>query len=191
MPKIQVTTPEGVTHEFELTAPNARIGRAEDNDLVVPETSVSSYHGEISLTESGIHMQDRGSTNGTHVDGQRVEEADIPWGGTFKLGNSTVVVIGDEAAAASEEEAPAQEQSYEEEEPVAETGGYSGGYGAPSGGGAVITGLGSTPCPAQLRRGFGPKVKTKDSGGGLLIVLAVLGMLACAAAAYMIFQMTA
>ncbi len=197
MPKIQVTTPEGVTHEFELTAPSARIGRAEDNDLVVPETSVSSYHGEITLTDSGIHMQDRGSTNGTHVDGQRVESADIPWGGTFRLGNSSVVLIGDgdgdaEAAVAEApvyEEAPVEESVYEE--PVVASGGYSGGgYGSLSGGSAVITGLGSTPCPSQLRRGFGPKVKEK-TGGGLLILLSVLGMLACGAAAFLIFQMTA
>src|SRR5204862_5760011 len=99
MPRIQLTTPEGETLELELTAERARIGRAEDNDIVAPHASVSSYHGEITLTDSGIHIHDRGSTNGTHVNGQRVEEADIPWGGTFTLGNCRAVLVGDGGAA--------------------------------------------------------------------------------------------
>lgn len=187
MPKFQVTTPDGATHEFELTASRARFGRAEDNDLVIPDGSVSSYHGEYELTDEGVQLTDRGSTNGTHVDGQRVESAVIPWGGRFKLGSCDVVLLGDGG-----EEAPA-EAAYEEsaEEAAPASRGYSGGYSSAPASAAVITGLGSTPCPSQMRRGFGPKVKEKDSGGGMLMMLAVLGMLACGAAAFMIFQMSA
>lgn len=182
MPRIQLTTPEGATHELEITAERMRIGRAEDNDLVVPDGSVSSYHGELTVTDSGIHFHDRGSTNGTHVGGQRVEEADIPWGGEFKLGNCPSVLIGDGGPA--EEEAPAAPQrSYESS---GEAPSYAG-----SGGGAVISGLGATPCPSSMRRGFGPKTKKKDSGGGMLMLLAVLSLLACGAAAFMIMNMSA
>lgn len=180
MPRIQLTTPEGATHEFELTAPTMRVGRAEDNDLVVPDGSVSSYHGEISLTGSGIHVVDRGSTNGTHVDGQRVEEADIPWGGQFRLGNCESVLIGD---GGEEEEASGADHGYE-------SGGDAPSY-AGMGGNAVITGLGATPCPSSMRRGFGPKAKAKDSGGSMIMLLAVVAILACAAAAFMIMNMKA
>lgn len=184
MPRIQLTTPEGATHELELTAERMRIGRAEDNDLVVPDGSVSSYHGEITVTDSGIHVHDRGSTNGTHVGGQRVEEADIPWGGQFKLGNCPSVLIGDGGEAEPEEEAPAAGgQGYESS---GEAPSYSG-----VGTGAVITGLGATPCPSSMRRGFGPKVKSKDSGGSMIMLLAVLSLLACGAAAFMIMNMGA
>jgi predicted component of type VI protein secretion system len=188
MPKFQVTTPDGATHEFELTASRARFGRAEDNDLVIPDGSVSSYHGEYELTDEGVQLTDRGSTNGTHVDGQRVESAVIPWGGRFKLGSCDVVLIGDGGEEAAAE--AAYEESVEEEAAPASRG-YSGGYSSAPASAAVITGLGSTPCPSQMRRGFGPKVKEKDSGGGMLMMLAVLGMLACAAAAFMIFSMSA
>jgi hypothetical protein len=189
MPRIQLTTPDGTSHEFEITAERSRIGRAEDNDIVVPDGSVSSYHGEITLTESGIHIHDRGSTNGTHVNGQRVEEADIPWGGAFNLGNCASVVIGDgppaqEESAAEEpaaEEPAATGHSYEEESPS-----YAG-----AGQGAIIAGLGATPCPSSMRRGFGPKAKAKDSAGSFLMVLGVLAILACAAAAFMIMNLKA
>jgi hypothetical protein len=182
MPKIHLTTPDGAAIELELTAGRMRVGRAEDNDLVVPDGSVSSYHGEITVTDSGIHVHDRGSTNGTHVDGQRVEEADIPWGGQFRLGNCESVLIGDGGEAAEEE--------------VPDAGGsHESGGGTPSyagvGGGAVITGLGATPCPSSMRRGFGPKEKEKDSGGSMIMLLAVVALLACGAAAFMIMNMGA
>lgn len=178
MPKIHLTTPEGATHEFELSAGRMRIGRAEDNDIVVPDGSVSSYHGEITVTDSGIHVEDRGSTNGTHVDGQRVGQADIPWGGAFVLGNCQTYLIGDDGEA-PEEPAGASE-SYE-----SETSAIAAGPGA------VITGLGATPCPSSMRRGFGPKTKAKDSGGSMIMLLAVVALLACAAAAFMIMQLSA
>lgn len=182
MPRIQLTTPEGVTHDLEITAERMRIGRAEDNDIVVPDGSVSSYHGEITLTDSGIHFHDRGSTNGTHVNGQRVEEADIPWGSQFQIGNCPSVLIGDqeESSGAQEYSAPDAGQSY------ASAPSYAG-----TGGNAVITGLGATPCPSSQRRGFGPKVKPKDSGSAMIMLFAVVSLLACGAAAFMIMNMGA
>jgi Inner membrane component of T3SS, cytoplasmic domain len=178
MPRIHLTTPDGTALEFELTAQRSRVGRAEDNDIVISDGSVSSYHGEITLTDTGIHVHDRGSTNGTHVDGQRVEEADIPWGGNFRLGNCESFLIGDDG------DAP--------EESADAGGGHEAHAESPSyGAGVVITGLGATPCPSSMRRGFGPKEKSKDSGGGIIMLLAVVALLACAAAAFMIMNMRA
>ena len=180
MPRIQINTPDGGSHEFELSAEKLRIGRAEDNDIVVPDGSVSSYHGEITLTESGIHFQDRGSTNGTHVNGQRVEQADIPFGGHLRLGSCEAVLIGDG------EEAPAEE--HYEESPQEEESSHASAPSAPT---AIITGLGATPCPSSQRTGFGPKRKEKDGSGGILMLLAVLGLLVCAGAVFMIFNLGA
>ena len=182
MPKIHLTTPEGTTHDFELTAQRARIGRAEDNDIVVPDGSVSSYHGEITLTGDGIQIQDRGSTNGTHVGGQRVEQADIPWGGGFRIGSCDCVLVAD----ASEEPAGYEEPEAHEESSAASHEAFDPGHGA-----AVITGLGATPCPSAMRRGFGPKAKSKDSSGSMIMLLAVVALLACAGAGFMIMKLGA
>jgi hypothetical protein len=188
MPRLQLTTPDGASLEFEISAGRSRIGRAEDNDIVIPDGSVSSYHGEITLTDAGIHIHDRGSTNGTHVGGQRVEEADIAWGGSFMLGNCKTVLIGDggeaEPEAAEEPANEAPEAAPEEE--IAEAPSYASSTPA-----TVITGLGATPCPSSMRRGFGPKVKEKDSVGSMVMLLGVVGLIACAAAAFMITQMGA
>lgn len=186
MPKIHLTTPEGTTHDFEITAQRARIGRAADNDLVVPDGSVSSYHGEITVTGDGIHFQDRGSTNGTHVGGQRVEQADIPWGGGFRIGSCECVLEADAPVeAAGHEEPEAHEESPSSASSAADEAPFDPGPGA------VITGLGATPCPSAMRRGFGPKVKAKDSSGSMIMLLAVVALLACAAAGFMIMKLGA
>ncbi len=192
MPKIQITTTDGSVQEFDLTEERARIGRAEDNDFVVRDGSVSSYHGEILSRGSGIEFHDLGSTNGTHVNGQRVESATLAAGEEFRLGSCHAVVVNEEAAAESEAEAPAEdyssgESSYEEEASSAPEPSFSSAQATAP----VLTGLGTTSCPTQMRTGFGQKVKTKKGGGGMIMLLGVLGLAACGAAAFMILQMGA
>ena len=180
MPKIKLTTPDGAKLEFELTIDRATIGRADGNDIVVPDGSVSSRHGEILLKGDSIELVDLGSTNGTHVGGERVERATVAPGGTFKLGSVEGVLIGEPAAPeASGEESP---------EPEKESAAQSSSSGAPA---AVITGLGATPCPVRERKGFGPKVKKKDKVASALVAVGVLSLLVCAGAAFLIYKMGA
>ena len=88
------------------------------------------------------------------------------------------VQAGEEPA----DEAPASAP----EEEIAETPSYAASTPA-----TVITGLGATPCPSSMRRGFGAKTKEKDSVGSMVMLLGVVGLIACAAAAFMIMQMGA
>ena len=49
------------------------LGRAPDNDVVVPDVSISRFHAFVKEGASGRWlMQDAGSTNGTTVNGQSV-----------------------------------------------------------------------------------------------------------------------
>jgi hypothetical protein len=54
MPKIQLITQDGTKMEFDLTIDRATIGRAEGNDIVIPDGSVSSRHGEILVKGESI-----------------------------------------------------------------------------------------------------------------------------------------
>lgn len=193
MPKIQFTTPDGSSLELDLTTERVRIGRAEDNDFVIPDGSVSSYHGEIINKGEGIEVVDLGSTNGTHFEGARVERAEVAPGQSFRLGNVTGAVVGEAPAyeEAPQEGAAAYEEAPVYEEAAALAASVSSWSSSPAmGGAAVITGLGTTPCPTAQRRGFGPKAKSKSGGGGLML-LGVLGLVACGAAAFMILKMGA
>jgi hypothetical protein len=74
-PRLVVLRSESVDlppgREFPLLAA-ATIGRAEHNLVVLPDTFVSSQHALIFLKEGRRVLRDRGSTNGTLVNGHRV-----------------------------------------------------------------------------------------------------------------------
>jgi ABC-type multidrug transport system ATPase subunit/pSer/pThr/pTyr-binding forkhead associated (FHA) protein len=58
-------------------SPRVRIGRAEDNDVVVADLLVSRHHAELVRRPGGWDIVDLGSPNGTFVDGARVRRAPI------------------------------------------------------------------------------------------------------------------
>ncbi|MGO9317054.1 MAG: FHA domain-containing protein [Terracidiphilus sp.] len=66
------------------------IGRAQDCDLVVPEAQVSSHHCRLTHLADGFTLEDLGSTNGTFVNGARIdahEPVHVPHGARVTLGN--------------------------------------------------------------------------------------------------------
>ncbi len=66
-----------------------RIGRAADNDRVIPDLLVSNHHAELRLAAGGaIFLVDVGSTNGTFVDGRQITAAQLTEGQAVKLGNA-------------------------------------------------------------------------------------------------------
>ncbi len=180
MPKIHLTTTDGTSLEFEITE-RVSFGRAEGNDALIPDGSVSSNHGEFAPHGDGVEITDKGSTNGTFINGERTSGGVINPGDAFKIGSVEGYVIGD--APAVEEEAAAESESEEAEDnhPT---------WSVPtSGGGAPITGLGATPCPAELRKGFGPQAKKKDGKATLVMALGVLSLIICGVAAFLISKM--
>ncbi len=77
---------------FPIRVPVVNIGRAEYNDIVVPDPSVSSAHAKIQLREGIWMLADIGSTNGSFVDGERVEdEAPLAPGAIIRFGDLSVI----------------------------------------------------------------------------------------------------
>ena len=68
-------------------APTLRIGFARDNDLVVPVPQVSSHHAALARTKRGYLIRDLHSTNGTFVNGQRVQLAYLQLDDRISLGS--------------------------------------------------------------------------------------------------------
>lgn len=48
------------------------IGRSEECDIVLPDRQVSRYHAQITWSGDRYHVEDLGSKNGTHVNGQEL-----------------------------------------------------------------------------------------------------------------------
>lgn len=54
-----------------------RLGRMDDNDLVIAGEKVSRYHAVIGESANGFTVTDLRSTNGTHVNDERVVESHL------------------------------------------------------------------------------------------------------------------
>jgi transcriptional regulator with GAF, ATPase, and Fis domain len=91
--RVKVNTGEAKGQSCELAERSIWIGTAPDNDLVVPDKTVSRRHVELQLREEGIFLRDLGSTNGTFFEGARIKEIFIPAGSAFRMGQSELQVV--------------------------------------------------------------------------------------------------
>jgi FhaA, N-terminal domain/FHA domain len=66
------------------------LGRARDVDVQIEDPNVSRRHVEIVQEGSAYWLVDLGSTNGTEVDGRRVQRARLTDGLRFTIGETTV-----------------------------------------------------------------------------------------------------
>lgn len=73
--------------EIELRPGPNSLGRSGENDFQIEHSSVSSSHCQIEVSGNNAMLKDLGSTNGTFVEGQLVEEARLRPGQIFCLGD--------------------------------------------------------------------------------------------------------
>ncbi|MEW6367193.1 MAG: sigma 54-interacting transcriptional regulator [Acidobacteriota bacterium] len=76
---------DGFIRKYGLTKPAVTMGRGQENDLIVDEDFVSRSHLTIDVLDDHIVIHDRGSTNGTYVNSERVEDAIIKIGESFTI----------------------------------------------------------------------------------------------------------
>src|SRR5579863_2391718 len=71
---LQIQKPDGSTDVITIEKPVFRIGRADGNDLTIPEPSVSRSHAVINIEPNGpAVLSDLSSANGTLVNGATIE----------------------------------------------------------------------------------------------------------------------
>jgi len=73
-----------------LTHRHTVLGRGADADLRLDDPSISRRHAEIVLSDPP-RLNDLGSTNGTFLDGERVQSAELYDGARVGLGSLTLV----------------------------------------------------------------------------------------------------
>ncbi len=73
------------TFELREGAP-LLIGRAPTSNITIVDATISRQHAEIRLDGTGVHVRDLGSSNGTFVNGARVESASVGVGDLVTIG---------------------------------------------------------------------------------------------------------
>lgn len=86
-PKIIILSEQLRGQSFELTEPRYTLGRAEDCDICIPDPTMSSHHSTLVQSNGQNYIiEDNGSTNGTRVNGVRVESQELT--------NSDIIQVG-------------------------------------------------------------------------------------------------
>ena len=78
---------------FPLTKNLITIGRAKDNDIVIADGGVSRYHARLHWRGDHWVLEDLGSSNGTFVDGRRIN-GPVVLGPGGQVGLGPDVVLG-------------------------------------------------------------------------------------------------
>src|SRR5258707_2664749 len=94
---------EGLTgRTYELKTDKTTVGRVSDNAFEIAEASVSSHHCEIVLRGNDVVVKDLGSTNGTFINGEKIDEGVLKPGQILRVGMIEMrLETGDAAAAAA------------------------------------------------------------------------------------------
>lgn len=94
--RFEVRYPTGAPHEIELQGTVAVLGRDPSCDLVLNDTKCSRRHAVLEAGPQGIAIRDAGSANGTYVNGQKVERANLREGDVIRLGEVQITVLPEE-----------------------------------------------------------------------------------------------
>lgn len=70
------------------------LGRAVGADFIVDAALVSRVHCRLTaLADGTLELRDLGSTNGTYVNGQRIESARLESGDTMRVGRIELIAL--------------------------------------------------------------------------------------------------
>jgi len=76
----------GLRKSFRLPSNVTVIGRREDCDLCIPLMVISRRHCELNQDQDRLKARDLGSRNGTFLNGQQIDEAQVNPGDSLQIG---------------------------------------------------------------------------------------------------------
>ena len=82
---------------FALSEAKTTIGRHPDSDIFLDDVTVSRRHAEIQNADGRFTVTDAGSLNGTYLNRERIEEADLRNGDELQIGKFRLVFLQDMA----------------------------------------------------------------------------------------------
>jgi serine phosphatase RsbU (regulator of sigma subunit) len=88
MAAIEVRTNAGLLGRFPVKHGRIVIGRSEESDVFLADYLLSRRHAEIEERNDGCYLVDLGSTNGTYLNGERIE-------GERRLQDGDLIAVGE------------------------------------------------------------------------------------------------
>ncbi|HVI17107.1 MAG TPA: FHA domain-containing protein, partial [Gaiellales bacterium] len=89
-PRQETATLEWADGTVTIGSRVVTIGRSSDCDVRVDDANVSRRHAEVRRIGDGYSLVDLGSTNGTEVNGQRIQETALMNGDVISVGTTRI-----------------------------------------------------------------------------------------------------
>jgi pSer/pThr/pTyr-binding forkhead associated (FHA) protein len=93
MPNLYVVTNDGQIFNFPISKDTVRIGRSNDNDLILADNTVSRYHTEIQKRKNDYILADLGSYNGTKLNGKSIQKVFLKHGDKIQIGSNKLTFL--------------------------------------------------------------------------------------------------
>ena len=87
-----VKGPNGVEKAFPMRSITVTIGRSDNCEIAVKDSSMSGKHAEISKINGEIRVKDLGSANGIWLNGERVDDVELYDGDVLRCGQTSIRV---------------------------------------------------------------------------------------------------
>jgi tetratricopeptide (TPR) repeat protein len=91
-PVLKVETILG-SSDVEIVRESFSLGRAPDNDVVIPDELVSRKHAVIERRDHTWVLVDQQTSNGTFVNGNPIDEIELRHGDTIQMGDATLTYL--------------------------------------------------------------------------------------------------
>jgi pSer/pThr/pTyr-binding forkhead associated (FHA) protein len=85
--KLILSLPDDTEQEYELGKSSITIGRSTANDITLNDARISRTHARVECSPETCRLVDLGSSNGTLVNGKRIDQADLKPGDQMSLGS--------------------------------------------------------------------------------------------------------
>ena len=99
--RLILVDPDGNETSFPLIRDSYTLGRHRNNDIVISDPKVSSFHARIDRVGRRLLLVDLKSRNGCWVNGKRVENALLKTGDEVRVGAARLVYKVDYTSAVS------------------------------------------------------------------------------------------
>lgn len=79
--------------KFFVDSESAAVGRSPDSDIFLDDITVSRRHVELHRGRDTFTLKDVGSLNGTYVNKERVEQAELRSGDEIQIGKFKIIFL--------------------------------------------------------------------------------------------------
>ena len=106
MPTLKIITGDGKEIIYKIEKECINIGRSKDNEITLPDHTISRKHAQLIKNSDGYLLKDHKSHNGTFVNGSRITSHILLHNDQIKIGSSNVIFLDESSKTAPSHDKP-------------------------------------------------------------------------------------